>query len=335
MCRLRSFVKYDEPLTTVLDSFFELYRDWMTSREDLTHKTYNVSWNYKRPIRDLDNIRDSDVIVIATDSEFRYWLKDVMMHPLDLAKSQQHIYDMREYVDGKDVILLRSDRGDDKELYINKTFEGCNLKSLNVIDEIDFPANIHGMKYHFIQRLKNPFISRGDIDTDFGYWGNMKVKDVDGKPTGDERHIVIKKIYRDKTISQVLIGTYGSGIVRDNKWIKDWSLLYRHIKRSRTTICFNWINLTATTARYPEALSVGIVPFVWKNYDINNTYNLIDYQRVYSFSEYKERMKELRDPVEFNKRLKEVTDNYLDILPSIVDYKKLFRQRMNEIVNGL
>ena len=44
------------------------------------------------------------------------------------------------------------------------------------IDEIDFPANIHGMKYHFIQTLKNPLAQMmgAPKDRDFAYWGRMK-----------------------------------------------------------------------------------------------------------------------------------------------------------------
>ena len=57
------------------------------------------------------------------------------------------------YFEGKDVIMWRSDRGDTEELY--RSFLP-GIKNFTTIDEIDFSGNIHGMKYHFIQTLKNP-----------------------------------------------------------------------------------------------------------------------------------------------------------------------------------
>lgn len=330
IARIRSFVNYKGPLETVLDSFFELYLGWAKTRPDIQFDTYNVSFDGKRPKRTLETLKSADIIVIPSDSEFRYWVPG-SMHPKDLAKSQQHIEDMRQHFHGKDVIMFRSDRGDNEELYRNHTFKDVNLKSFHTIDEVDFPANIHGMKYHFIQKLKNPFIGRR-IDRDFAYWGNMKPKDIHGKPTGDERHLIIRQIFRDKEIKQVLIGYFASGIERDAKWIKKWTKLLPHLQRARCTLCFNWMDPTATTSRYPEAVAAGLIPFVWKEYDKNNTYNLDIWQRVYDYDHFKRSMLELRSTDIYDELYEQVHENYKSILPTVDEYQQMFSDRMNDII---
>ena len=45
IARLRSFVKYNGPLETVLDSFFENYVKWMNANPQYNYDTYNVSFD--------------------------------------------------------------------------------------------------------------------------------------------------------------------------------------------------------------------------------------------------------------------------------------------------
>ena len=99
------------------------------------------------------------------------------------------------------------------------------------------------------------------------------------------------------------------------------------IEPSRSTLCFNWKDPTATTSRYPEALSVGIIPFVWKDYDINNTYLIDDFQRVNSFEELKEKVLTLRR--DFDTLLEEYRNNYKEVLLPKDEYLKLFSEKMN------
>ena len=274
IARLRSFVKYEGPLETVLDSFFENYVKWMKDHPEYNYDTYNCSFDGTRPKRTPETIEWADVIVIPSDSEFRYH-GELQMNPKDLAKSQSHIEKIAPYFEGKTVIMFRSDRGDTEELYRNFL---PNIKNFVTIDEIDFSGNIHGMKYHFIQRLKNPLadmLSEGK-SIDFGYWGRMK--------HGNDREKTIRQIYRSQ-LSTVMIGGFPSGVQRQSKWIKDWRKLHPMLEPARSTLCFNWLDETATTSRYPEALSIGIIPFVWQNYDINNTYNIDPWQRVQTFEE--------------------------------------------------
>ena len=44
-----------------------------------------------------------------------------------------------------------------------------------------------------------------------------------------------------------------------------------YLDRSISTLCFNWIDQTALTGRYHESIACGMYPFVWKDYDTNNS----------------------------------------------------------------
>ena len=326
IARIRSNVTYTGPLETVLDSFFENYVKWMNDNSQHNFKTYNVSFGEGRPQRTPETIDWADVIVIPSDSEFRYH-GELQMNPKDLAKSEVHMKNIRPFFENKIVILFRSDRGDTEELYRNETLKDVNLKSFHIIDEIDFSGNIHGMKYHFIQNLQKKILFLSNKTIDFGYWGKMKPSEK------NERENTIRKIYKDEDISSIMIGGFPSGVIRQSKWIKDWKKLFPMIEPSRTTLCFNWKDPTATTSRYPEALSVGIIPFVWKDYDIHNTYKIDDWQRVKTFEEFKDKILHLRDENLFKDKLKQYINNYKKVLLSEDEYYKQFSNMMNRILS--
>jgi len=318
IARLRSNVKYNGPLETVLDSFFENYVRWMRANPQHKYDTYNVSFNQSRPQRTPETIKWADTIVIPSDSEFRYH-GELQMNPKDLAKSESHIEKIAPYFEGKNVIMFRSDRGDTEELY--RSFLP-GIKNFTTIDEVDFSGNIHGMKYHFIQTLKNPLADMMGTEKtiDFAYWGRMK--------HGNDREKTIRKIYRSE-LSTVMVGGFPSGVKRQAAWIKDWKELYPLLEPARCTLCFNWIDQTATTSRYPEALSVGIIPFVWRDYDSTNTYMIDDWQRITSPEELVEKALLLRNQDFFEKKLEEFRANYSKVLLSQDNYFELFSKKMH------
>jgi len=322
IARIRSNVTYTGPLETVLDSFFENYVKWKDNNPQHNYDTYNVSFGNGRPQRTPETIAWADIIVIPSDSEFRYH-GELQMNPKDLAKSESHIEKIAPYFEGKDVIMFRSDRGDTEELY--RSFLP-GIRNFTTIDEIDFSGNIHGMKYHFIQTLKNPLsdMMNEGKSIDFGYWGRMK--------HGNDREKTIRKIYRSE-LSTVMIGGFPSGIKRQSAWIKDWKQLYPMLEPTRCTLCFNWLDPTATTSRYIESLSIGIIPMVWSSYDVNNTYNIDDWQRVTSVEEFVEKVILLRDKDFFNSKLEEYRNNYKKVLLSEEEYYEEFSKKMNGALN--
>ena len=201
IARLRSNVKYNGPLETVLDSFFENYVKFMRANPQHEYRTYNVSFDTSRPKRTPETIEWADVIVIPSDSEFRYH-GELQMNPKDLAKSESHMETIRPFFEGKDVIMFRSDRGDTEELY--RSFLP-GIRNFTTIDEVDFSGNIHGMKYHFIQTLKNPLADMFDEgkSIDFAYWGRLGKWSVPEEKNVRER--IIRQIYRSE-LSTVLVG---------------------------------------------------------------------------------------------------------------------------------
>ena len=320
IARLRSNVNYKEPLYTVLDSYFELIKNWMPTRGDLDFQFYNVSFDGKRPKREL---QETDVWIIPSDAEFMYYDTKRSIDPRDIAKSEAHLEALSPFVDGKQIIMLRSDRGDDEELFRTKTFAGLNIPSFTTIDEIDFPGNVHGMKYHFISRLNTPLTDLTEPNKDFVYWGRMK--------DDNDRTVFMRKVYRDPDLTQIMIGGFPSGVQRDHKWIKNWPDLFPYAKDARCTMCFNWKDMTATTSRYIESLACGVIPFVWKTYDSNNTYNIADWQRCDSFEDFKKKALDIRQ--KYDMLLSEVRDNYKERLLSPSGYQELFNEKLNNAIS--
>ncbi len=322
IARLRSNVTYTGFNNHTLDPYFYCLENWMKTRPDLEFQTYNMSFDEKhKPSRTL---QESDCWIIPSEAEFRYHGEPIQMNPKDLATSEKHMEELKPYIEGKHIIMLRSDRGDTEELYRNETFNGINLASFTTIDEIDFSGNIHGLRYHFVSKMHN-FISDSYLPTkDFAYWGRMKAD-------ANDRQKFIRTLFRDKDISNVLIGGFPSGVVRDHRWVRDWNKLFGILKDARCTVCFNWKDPTATTSRYIEALAVGLIPFVWGEYDINNTYKILDWQRINSFEDFKEKSISLR--VGYNTLLKEIRENYLSVLLSADDYKNEFNKKINKTLD--
>ena len=325
IARLRSNVKYNGPLETVLDSFFENYVKWMKINWQHEYRTYNVSFDTSRPKRTPETIDWADVIVIPSDSEFRYH-GELQMNPKDLAKSESHMETIRPFFEGKDVIMFRSDRGDTEELY--RSFLP-GIRNFTTIDEVAFSGNIHGCKYHFIQTLKNPLADMFDEgkSIDFAYWGRLGKWSVPEEKNVREK--IIRQIYRSELSTVLVGGGYPSGVERDAGWIKDWKILYPMLEPCRATLCWNWRDSASTTSRYIESLSIGMIPFVWRDYDSNNTYNIDDWQRVQEFEELRDKILQLRDEDFFNSKLEEYRNNYKKVLLSEEEYFKIFSDKMN------
>ena len=102
------------------------------------------------------------------------------------------------------------------------------------------------------------------------------------------------------------------------------------LEPAKCTLCFNWLDPTASTARYPEALSIGMIPFVWRDYDKNNTYNIDPFQRVDSFEEFKKRVLTLRDGC--GSLIKEYKDNYKKVLLTEDQYFEQFGNMMDSFL---
>ena len=284
IARLRSGDNFIEPLNHIMDSFYYLLREFKNKHPEHEFTYYNFGFNQK-PVRDVNAVRDADVIIIPSEAEFQYQTKG-SIHTLDLAKSNAKLDEVRPYFEGKRVIILRSDRRDDIELYQTFVFPGMNI-DYRVIDEVDF-GNVHGMKYHFIKQLNS--LTPGAVAKvhDFVYWGSDKRKKPGGGDSGDIRHKIFKQIYKNEDINSVFIGRF-YGFQRDHKWSKMKDII-PIIEKSYSTLCFNWMDDKATTSRYVEAMACGCHPFVWQNYDSTNIFVANEFQRVQSYEDFCEKV---------------------------------------------
>lgn len=276
IARLRSKVQYIEPLHHIVDSFFEVLKTFMQRNPQHQYTFYNCSFDGSKPVRDLSAIFKADAIIIPSEAEFTYHIPNYF-HTNEKAQSDRLVNATLPYFAGKKVIVLRSDRADNEELY--KKLLGQSI-IYREIDEDEFPANIHSLKFNFI---RNKFPLNPDFDEtnkvyDFIYWGADKRKDVGGGLSGDERHRILKEVQKSADIESFMIGRFYNmdRNMRMSKMIDIIPIL----TLGKRTICFNWKSNTATTSRYIEALACGIIPLVWQDYDSTGKMGTAWWQRM-------------------------------------------------------
>ena len=284
IARLRSGVNYKRPLDHIIDSFCYLLRRFQIANPDFKYGVYNFGWDQAHR-RIADDIPDSDIIIIPSENEFHYHIPNYI-DPKNLEKSNTAIKEHFKNLKYKHIIILRSDRGDDENLYRNHTFKDNPIRKVSILDETDIPGNIHQLKYHFIkdeipENTVRPFL--------FTYWGTEKRRDVGFVDSGYKRHTILKEIQNGMGRYHTrFIGRY-STVKRDMKSDTMRNIL-PILNQSRYTLCFNWKDNKATTSRYHEALASGIIPMVFEDYDSTGILVKDDWQRVKSAEELDEKI---------------------------------------------
>ena len=81
-------------------------------------------------------------------------------------------------------------------------------------------------------------------------------------------------------------------------------------------------------------MACGIVPLVWKNYDINNIFVTSDWQRCWTVEDVKQKINELQDDNFYRKKFDEIHNKYLSVCKSQDYYENLFEKKMNKILKG-
>ncbi len=317
---LRKRVNYTDVLEYGMDVFYECFRHYVENNKQHKYSYYNFAFANKGAERNLDSIKNADVIIFPAVQEFIYFAN--AMHPRDVEKSQSEIRKTYEYLNNKNIILLTQDRGVDENLVMKFTFENqVKPASFNIIDEMDFPLGLHSLKYYYIKRQPR-FPS--EKKTDFIYWGSDKTKNAGGVKTKDERCSVIKSIHKDPEISSTIIGRWPFEVQR--KWISMKEII-GYLDDCYTTICFNWIDPTAVTGRYPEAIACDVFPFVWKDYDKNNLLVSDEFQRILTKDEFYDKLKIVKRD---RKYFKKVQDDFLNKIPQEDEYYKEFERVLNK-----
>jgi hypothetical protein len=286
IARLRSGISYKKPLNHILDSFCYMLKRFQVKHSEFDYGVYNYNYD-KAHRRKPDDIPNSDIIIIPSENEFHYHIPNYI-DPKNLEKSNTAIKEHFKDLKDKHIIILRSDRGDDENLYRNYTFKDNPIRKISILDETDIPGNIHQLKYHFIkdavgdkENLKKPYL--------FTYWGTEKRRDVGGVNSGDQRHTILKQIQEGMGRYHTrFIGRF-STVKRDMKPDSMKNIL-PILNQSKYTLCFNWKDNKATTSRYHEALASGIIPMVYGLYDSTGILVKDDWQRVESPEELDEKI---------------------------------------------
>ena len=301
IARLRSGVNYKRPLDHIIDSFCYMLKRFQVKHDEFNYGVYNYGYD-KAHRRKPDDIPDSDIIIIPSENEFHYHIPNYI-DPKNLEKSntaiKEHFVDLKD----KHIIILRSDRGDDENLYRNHTFKDNPIRKVSILDETDIPGNIHQLKYHFIKdelpdnETNRPFL--------FTYWGTEKRRDVGGIVSGDQRHSILKQLQEGMGRYHTrFIGRF-STVKRDMKPDSMRNIL-PILNQSQYTLCFNWKDNKATTSRYHEALASGIIPMVYKDYDSTGILVKDDWQRVESARELCDKMMNTN----YRDKFEEISYNY-------------------------
>ena len=323
IARLRSGVNYKRPLDHIIDSFCYLLKRFQVKHDEFDYGVYNYGYD-KAHRRKPDDIPNSDIIIIPSENEFHYHIPNYI-DPKNLEKSNTAIKEHFKDLKNKHIIILRSDRGDDEDLYRNHTFRDNPIGKVSILDETDIPGNIHQLKYHFIkdeipENTVRPFL--------FTYWGTEKRRDVGGVDSGDKRHTILKEIQNGMGRYHTrFIGRY-STVKRDMK-----SDTMRNImpilNQSRYTLCFNWKDNKATTSRYHEALASGIIPMVFEDYDSTGILVKDDWQRVESAEELDEKIMS----TDYLNKYKEIYYTYKQALLTKDQIYDSFENKLLSIIN--
>ena len=326
IARLRSGVNYKRPLDHIIDSFCYLLKRFQVKNTEFNYGVYNFGYD-KAHRRKADDVPDSDIIIIPSENEFHYHIPNYI-DPKNLEKSNTAIKEHFKDLKDKHIIIFRSDRGDDENLYRNYTFKDNPIRKVSILDETDIPGNIHQLKYHFIKEElpendKRPYL--------FSYWGTEKRRDVGGVVSGDNRHEVLKEIQNGMgRFYTRFIGRF-STVKRDMKPDSMRNIL-PILNQSKYTLCFNWKDNKATTSRYHEALACGIIPMVYGLYDSTGILVKDDWQRVESAeelcekimsSDYESKFKQIHDSFKQSLLTKEqIYDTFEEQLLNKIEEKK-------------
>ena len=335
IARLRSGVNYKRPLDHILDSYYYLLERFHKEDKQFMWGFYNFGFNAANR-RIANDVPTSDIIIIPSENEFHYHIKDdngksTYIDPKNLQRSDDAIKEhILPHIKNKHIVILRSDRGDDERLYREKTFKNLPVRKVSTLDETDIPGNVHQLKYHFIRDyIKQRKFNEKSKPLKFCYFGTEKRNDDKGK-TDDERHIVLKEIYNGEgTYNTRFYGRF-SNIKRNDK-SRPMKKLIRTLLKTKFTLCFNWKDNKATTSRYHESIACGVIPMVYKDYDSTGILVKDDWQRV---SSAKELMKKMSiSEVEYKKKQQSILESYKQSLLTKDEIYDTFKKRFLQIIN--
>ena len=375
--RLRSTEYYTgTKLKLLIDAIYHLLDKFVENNEDIydidTHNCSIPSREKKRSnVRDYQRLTDADVVVIPSEVEFAYNIYGRIGNFM-MSRSWIRIRHIRNAFlknpKPRKIIIISSDQADTIELYRDKIFKDIPNLTFYRLDESEFPAGIHHLRYVDINDLNLDKTKK----VDFCYWGTSKRLKVDptselrdynvkdyltseglpsrqgapdtawrtvfteplyvGKVSEDVRHKILKQIYLDDTITNNMIG-YFDGFKYTHKFEKEFTKILPQIAESKYTLCFNWPGADKfLTARYNESLACDTLPLVWQNYDCDNQLVLDDRQRMFSFDDIRKTITETTD--EYRAEwLGSIKEKYDKVAMPTTYYEMVFGHKLKTLID--
>jgi len=356
-CRLRNakqrnYTKLWQP-NQPTDSFFYLYDNFVkTNQQNYDFRWYNFNYVGRNVPRSSVDLKDTDVLVITTDSEFAYNIES-RVDGYKMKRTWNYVEDVRVQFreDGKPrhIILLKSDRADTVELFQKNVFNEFDF-TYSVIDESDFRAGVHHVRQTIIDKHLGGH--KPDKIYDFAYWGTTKrfiysytseqvMYDImdrglvrkqqplyKKKLSEDFRYEILKKTNRSD-LKTFWIGFF-DGFKQDVKFTHLMgSKVIPEVQKARVSLCFNWPDFDdILTARYNECVVCDVIPLVWRKYDVNCMLVANDYQRVDTFEGLYAKCIELRDDSLRLELLEEIKEKYYEVAGGLEYYHETFNSMM-------
>ena len=119
--KFRSSEKFTEPLNSICDSILYVMKEFMINNPQYNYTFYGVSFDGKRPKRNIEDVERADVLVCPSESEWVFQVPGRAMNFV-LQRTNGYLEDLRKVVDGKKYVIVKSDRADSEQLYSERVF---------------------------------------------------------------------------------------------------------------------------------------------------------------------------------------------------------------------
>lgn len=314
---IRNKAKYTGPLSLIEDNIYYCLDRYMKEegKDKYNFNLYGTSFDGNSPKYDLTVLDNCDVFVVISVVEWLWNIKN-NFHSFDMKKSDDRILEISKKLDNKKLVLITHEQADTIELFKNKTFHNVNFLSTSEIHQKEMGDEFMNMRYDFIKNYIHTVPTLFGDSTkqyDFMYWGSSKTRTAGNIKTNDERQEILKGIH--EKCDQNGLTNYFQGrfqkIKVNSSWDNNFSKLVPKLQEGKTTLCFQWPGKEQyLTTRYPEALACGVIPLMWKNFDINNVYNSIKWQKCETVDDVVVKIKQCKDDTFRLNILKEIEDNF-------------------------
>jgi hypothetical protein len=308
---------WPQPVGCIQDAFFALLESWLRARRMLP-RFWNVSWSADKPVRDDAALAEADWLFVFSSNEFTYHASGVV-NPLAVTSSNLRLARIARHFAGKPVVLFTMDAHDTAALLQSATpLRAVALGPWAVIDEADFPLTVQSVRYEQLRALAGDVSAPETRRLDFAYWGTTKRQLPGGTRSFDARQAIVREVLGDGLLRTGLIGNhFGARAKATHPFHTRLGDLVPLLAEARATCCFQWPGQGhRLTARYHEAMALGLLPFVHEGYDTEKQVASAPWQRIRTSAELRQRLLEVRDGACWWERWEEARERYDAARPS-------------------